>query len=71
MSKVVFLKLIPQSFDLTNVEFFTEELLDSRTRGKTALVISRTPDDLLTIQGYTPVPFKEKHQCWSLFRVST
>ena len=36
----------------------------------TALVLQKSADGYLTIQGRAPVAWAERHQCWQLFRVS-
>ena len=70
-SKIVFVKLLPQSIDLAASRHpFACELLQSSASEKTAVVLHRTKDDFFTIQGYPPVPYKEKHRSWLLFRVS-
>ena len=80
MDKVVFLKLLPSSFipesaihaskcrDGGAGVTFTGDLLDSRTRGKSAVIVKRT-GGYFSIQGYAPVPYREKHRCCSIFRV--
>ena len=71
MSKVVFLKLIPQSLDVAaDPLHLATALHDSMTREKSAIVIKRTADNLLNIQGYDPTPCRDKYQCWVLFQVS-
>lgn len=71
-SKIVFLKLLPQSIDLAASRHPVAcELLQSNASEKTAVVLHRTKDDFLTIQGYPPVPYKEKHRSWLLFHVSS
>ena len=70
-SKIVFLKLLPQSLDLAaNQHQFASEFLQSSASEKTAVVLNRTKEDFFTIQGYPSVPYKEKHKSWLLFRVS-
>ena len=71
-SKIVFLKLLPQSLDLAaNQHQFASEFLQSSASEKTAVVLNRTKEDFFTIQGYPSVPYKEKHKSWLLFRVSS
>jgi hypothetical protein len=37
---------------------------------KTAIVVGRSSDGFISIQGYTPVHHSEKHKAWSDFQVS-
>lgn len=81
MDKVVFLKLLPASLNPELAvhaersrgnglrQSLAAELLDSRTRERTAVIVKRTADDLLSIQGYAPVPYRDKRLCCSLFWV--
>ena len=68
MSKVVFLKLIPQSLDVSS--HAAAVLHDSRTRERSAIVIRKTDDNLLNFQGHDPIPCRDKYRCWVLFKVS-
>lgn len=68
MSKVVFLKLIPQSLDVAS--HAAAVLHDSSTRERSALVINKTNDNLLNIRGHDPISCRDKYQCWVLFKVS-
>lgn len=82
MDKIVFLKLLPASFNPElavhadrsrrngpRLSALAAELLDSRTRERTAVIVKRTADDLLSIQGYAPVPYRDRQRCCSLFWV--
>lgn len=37
---------------------------------QTALVLQKTADGYLNIQGRAPVAWSERNRCWELFRVS-
>lgn len=57
MRKVVFLRV-------------ARGLLNGPHLHPTALVLQKSADGYLSIQGHTPVAWSERQRCWELFRVS-
>ena len=66
-SKVILLKYMARFCDAANLGLYLQQGLHC---DKTAIILERTKDHFLSIQGYPEVPFSEKHKTWFIFQVS-
>ena len=66
-SKVILLKYVARFCDATKVGQYLQLGLHC---DKTAVILKRTKNHSISIQGYPEVPISEKHKAWLLFQVS-
>ena len=58
MRKVIFLRVVRSPLE------------SYQPAHQTALVLQKSADGFLIIQGHAPVAWQERQRCWDLFRVS-
>ena len=66
-SKVILLKYVARFCDGADVGRYLQLKLHC---DKTALILKRTRNQSVSIQGYPEVPLREKHKAWLVFQVS-
>jgi len=66
-SKVILLKYVARFCDAAEVGRYLQLKLHC---DKTALILKRTKNQSVSIQGYPEVPLRDKHKAWLVLQVS-